>query len=123
MKRLILAALAVLALTGCGQMDRGTVTDKVYEPENTQTMWLPITVGQTCSGNPAVCTPITMPFPFEVYDGPDWVLKLRDGDKDGKRYVSEETFNATKIGSYFDKDVVPSPGFASDSNNWQKEVK
>jgi hypothetical protein len=101
--RLIVALVVVLALVvvGCGGIESGTVEKKSYEPENTYFMMLPIQTGQICSGNPSICTPIMSMFPFWIHDDEDYVLHLRDGEKTGKVTVSQQTYEATAIGSEF----------------------
>jgi hypothetical protein len=97
----ILILTLVLALTGCGGIDAGTVERKEHQPEDTYFMMMPIQTGQICSGNPPICTPIMGMFPFWIYDDEDFVLHLRDGDKTGKVTVDRATYDATAVGSEF----------------------
>lgn len=118
MKRLILL-LPLVFLFGCGGIDSGTVTKRVYEPEREYLMFIPIPVGQTCSGTGTtqVCTPNMIPFPYWITDSEDYVLNLRSGEEKGKVYVDKATYEKTTVGDHYGvKD-----GQTSDKNNSKRK--
>jgi hypothetical protein len=106
---IVVGILLVFGLAGCGGIESGTVTQKVYQPSSTTTIFIPIQTGSIChtisTGSTITqsCTPIFTSFPFIVHDDEDWVLKLEEEGKTGWVYVSEEKYNNTKIGDYYTK--------------------
>lgn len=98
MKRLSAVGLIALALllSACSSISSGIITDKVSEPGH---YW---TTQQCVSYNAkGVCT---VWMPQTHYDDPDWRFDIRDGDKSGWVYVSEDTFNRYEVGDYFSSD-------------------
>lgn len=92
MKKSFFSALVVagLVLTGCSSISAGTITNKVYEPGHYYSTMVCTPVGKV-----TVCNPINQ------YDDEDWRFDIREGDKDGFVYVTEDTFNQYEVGDYF----------------------
>lgn len=95
MKRLAALALvaAAVILAGCSSISAGTITNKVAEPGSYVTT-------QYCASynKQGVCT---VWMPQTTYDDPDWRFDIRDGDKSGWVYVSQDTFDRYEVGDYF----------------------
>lgn len=85
------AVILALALAGCSSISSGTITDKVHEPAHYNT-------SQVChmAGKVMICTPV------KTYDDEDWRFDLREGDKEGWVYVTQETFDSYDIGNYWE---------------------
>lgn len=72
---------AALLLVGCSSIDRGTITEKVHEPQRTY----------LCSAKPIIfCN-----------DDEDWRFDIRNEDETGWVYVTEETFNEYDEGDFY----------------------
>lgn len=103
--RWLVAGCVAVALAGLGylavdwltedKLECGTVTGKLYEPANTYVAFIPITM--SCGKN---CFTTTM-IPYTVFDGEDYKLKLRDGERRGVAYVSPAEYERVHVGDFF----------------------
>lgn len=99
------AVVAALLLSGCGELKQGVVEGKEHRAEKQGVYWVPIQTGTVCTGGKYnTCTPIFTPFPFNYRDPERWVLRMRDGKKTGKFYVSREMWERTQIGDRIEAD-------------------
>lgn len=93
------AALLALLAAGCGSdIDTGYVTQKVYEPQWTETQYTNICLArnpktQACTNN--IRTPHYITHP------PEWRLNLKEADKKGYAYVAQETFDRYRVGDHY----------------------
>lgn len=93
------------------KLGKGTVIGKVDTPAYDSTWLMPVMIGQSCSGTGTsrVCTPLYSYIPMPEHHSETWKLKIEAKTDAGKVkhgvwYVSQQVFEQTKIGSYFDKD-------------------
>ncbi len=91
MKRTAAIAIAIIALitlTACGGPDHGTVRGKSYSPE---------TIVMQCMAQPkGGCIMYPQVYPAS------WSLDIYNGDEHGWKRVTEETYDAYKVGDYID---------------------
>ena len=90
-----------VALGACSPaITKGTIIEKIYEPERewTSIYFMPISTGDSY-----IYVPVTQ----YNYDDEDFVLKVEGYNKEKGKYleqcfyVDEETYNNSKIGEYF----------------------
>jgi hypothetical protein len=95
-----MCSFLVLVLVNCGAaLRRGTLIDKVYEPEETWVQMMPIVTAKTTSLIPIVHT-----------DDEDWVFIIEEPPNVGKKsrqkriYVSEDIFAHHQKGDWIEID-------------------
>lgn len=90
MKKLLI--ISIILLSACSDIKEGIVEEKVYEPENWFMTIIPIYTGKSM-----------IPFPYNVYDGEDFIIRVRGINSKGDTiiksvYVSPERYNSISIG-------------------------
>ena len=85
----------------CSRIEQGEVFDKGYEPKSTVMLMIP-SVTSDGKSTTTIITPLFFYYPER------WFIKIK-GNKDGKEenatwWVNKETFDRSKIGSWFCKD-------------------
>lgn len=88
-----IAAALTLALAACSPIDRGTITEKVVEPEST------IITQQCVAYRDGVCTTW---IPQVIHDDEDYRFDLRNEDETGYVYVDRDTFDQYDEGDFYE---------------------
>lgn len=95
--KLFFVLFIVISCSACTpQLEKGTIVNKSYEPENTFISLMPIMIG--CGKN---CF-TTMMIPYSVYDDEDFILTVKGVTDEGKEitelwYVNEKIFNNSEM--------------------------
>ena len=93
MKKVIL--ILAVALIGCTHLEKGHVVDKIYEPDRTYMIMMPMV---RSNGK----TTYTTYYPMLMHDNEDFILTIEDS-VDGEIvhenvYVTEDYFNKYNLG-------------------------
>jgi hypothetical protein len=103
MNRRITAALTAAAtagLTACGGITHGTITSKEYRPQS-QYIQMEQIYGSRCSSSRksySCTTTVTTWIPVTITDPDCWELHLRSGKHTGSVCVSQQDYEAARIG-------------------------
>lgn len=92
-RRLLAAAVIVLAVAACSGPESGQDVRRHYEAA--YDYWQNICVGYSSSGSCTVWVPILNHMPEE------WLPTLRNGTDEGDREVTKQAYDACRPGSFY----------------------
>lgn len=88
--RTLVIAASIAALAACSSLESGDVIQKDYRAGHMETQ-----TSTYCNGS--TCTPVT----HLIWVGPQWELKLRNGDETDWVSVDETTYHRYYIGTHY----------------------
>lgn len=115
--RVLIYLAAGLVLVGCGdQVNVGTVVEREYIAAHDEMYFVQQYSGQTCSGQPPVCTPTYIQVPQWHWVGDEWRVRIegckakeddfekRTCEETDRRWVnvSEKQYDETQVGDWLE---------------------
>lgn len=109
--RFLALVLVVLVGAGCAPaITAGKVVEKEFKPAHDTTWYMPVRVGETCSGfdEYRICTPIYTYIPMTTHHPDAWYLTFEGTNSDSEEVhqrtvqISESVYSAIEKGDWYE---------------------